>query len=252
MLKVDISPEIARLAQLKVKDTGLPLSHELARSVVEEAIFTLDPELNLLVGDEDSVSEIDALVQAFGVNDVVVNGRHIDVRALDDQNKVSISRALIDTPYTANGTLVVAMNGVFAGSIVAHISEAQWKAAEAGSKEDQIEVQVELTANFDLPRVLTQITGEHRAAAYKTVTSLPDTAELRTFIEEPKKIIVARQRQIFAALMQHASVRSDCGQIGDVVTKGLVRSMLSDSALWSRRVEKMVDKLSKKFDSLSR
>ena len=66
MLNVDVSPEIIRLAQQKVRGTGISLTDEVARLIVQEAIFGLDPELGLVLDDQDSLSEIDALTELLG------------------------------------------------------------------------------------------------------------------------------------------------------------------------------------------
>src|SRR5882757_427651 len=94
-----ISPEVTRLAQLKAKQAGVDINHELARSIVEESIIELDPELDLVMHTSECFSEIAGLAKVVGANDVVVNDRHIDVRVLNDDGTVAISRALIGTPY---------------------------------------------------------------------------------------------------------------------------------------------------------
>ena len=116
----DISSELVRLAQLKSRRTGHPLNQQLALLVAEEEIVGLNPELNFILGN-NAYCEMDSLVEAIGANDIVVNGKHIDVRIVDSSGRVSVERSLIGTPYLMSGSLVVALPGGTSGAVVNYI-----------------------------------------------------------------------------------------------------------------------------------
>ena len=108
--KIHVSPELLRLTQQRANRFDLPYRSQVARCVAEQAVLELDPEFNFLVDGEASLAEVDALVHALKVNDIVVNGRHIDVAVLEGGD-VFLSAALIDTPYLECGSLVVEIDG---------------------------------------------------------------------------------------------------------------------------------------------
>ncbi|HMO22991.1 MAG TPA: hypothetical protein PKC98_18665, partial [Candidatus Melainabacteria bacterium] len=95
-MKGELTPEIVRIAQKRADRFGLNLSDELARIAFEEAVMSLDPELDFLVNpDEDTVpslNAIDVMAVATGVNDVVVNDHRVDVRAMNDLGQVIVPR----------------------------------------------------------------------------------------------------------------------------------------------------------------
>src|ERR1043165_3670891 len=109
--KVEICPEIARMAQIKTRSLGASLTNELARLVAEESVMAIDPEIDLVIEAAHTLTEIDALVSTIGVNGIGVNGREIDVRPVSEDGFIAVPRVLIGTPYLSAGTLVVQMNG---------------------------------------------------------------------------------------------------------------------------------------------
>lgn len=244
-----ISPEVTRLAQLKAKQAGVDLNHELARSIVEESIIELDPELDLVMNTAESFSEIAGLAKFVGANDIVVNDRHFDVRVLNDEGNVEISRALIGTPYLLNGSLIVSLNGTDGGTVVGLIGAANWQSAEQQSKSSNVGLKFRPEANFDLAATLSGICNKAQAVMPNTLKTLPNESELYGFIQNRDNIIAARQKQIVISILNDPSVRAKF-EDAQAATRKTDR-VVSDAAVWANRVETVVESVSPKFATLS-
>jgi len=244
-----ISPEVTRLAQLKAKQAGVDISCELARSIVEESIIELDPELDLVVNTSESFSEIAGLAKFVGANDIVVNDRHIDIRVLNDAGFVEISRALIGTPYLINGSLVVSLDGTEGGAVVGAIASASWSAAEQQSKDSKVSLKFEPGADFDLGRWMSEICNKPAASMPGTVKTLPNEIELAGFIDNRDNIIAARQRQIIIAIINEPAVRARFEEVQERARK--TERVISDASVWNGRVENVVETVSPRFSGLS-
>lgn len=250
--KIQIRPEVARLAQHKAKATGALLAKELARSVLEEAILDLDPELNLIIEPNASISAIDSLVSSVGVNDIVVNGRNIDVRYLDADDNVSISSALIGTPYLSCGSFVVALNGTVSGAVVGYVSQETWLSCEEQfDKEDIVSFKMKTQSNFNFVRTLCELLSKSEATSLMKSKSIPDEMEIKKFIEDRSQYIAARQKQIVTAIMCDSAVRDMVARVRTPVITSLLSRVLADSAIWANRVEGLVTRLSPRFPRLT-
>ncbi len=253
--QIEIRPEMARLAQLRARATGQSVAQELARSVVEESIYELDPELNLIVDFSDSLSQHDGLVRAVGVNDIVVNGRRIDVRAIDTDGAVTVAKALVGTPYLSSGTLVVAMNGTESGEVIGHVSSGMWLAAEEHAKNSDI-VQVEPKnsngGSFDIGTAVRDICQKPQINLNSS-SSTPEKSDLSKFLTNRHQFIMARQKQIVTAICNNIQVRDEIAtDAGDSMSTQTMRRILVDTSIWSARVERLVNKVAPKFPALSR
>lgn len=247
--EVEISPEIVRLARNRTRTMGATLADELARSIVQEAIYASDPESELLVDEELAYSSDDALVAAFGVNDVVVNGRRVDVRTIDEEGRVSISRALLNNAYMPAGTIAVQMNGTLNGKVVAFITASEWQSIDSNAGDQQtVYLRPRIDANFDMARVLSELPVAEAAQSKPA----PQPFELATFVANRGEIAIARQRQIVEGALSHRELWTQLNQVVSMWSKGSVRRMLDDASEWNRRVERMVDKLAAKFKRVSR
>ncbi len=251
--QIEIRPEMARLAQLRARATGQSVAQELARSVVEESIYELDPELNLLVDFGDSLSQHDGLVRAVGVNDIVVNGRRIDVRALDKEGTVSVAKALVGTPYLSSGTLVVVMNGTDSGEVVGYISSGMWLAAEEQAKNsDVVQVQPKENGSFSIGTAVHDICQKPQVNL-NSAASTPEKSDLSKFLTNRHQFIMARQKQIVTAICNNVQVRDEIAtDAGDSMSTQTMRRILVDTSIWSARVERLVNKVAPKFPALSR
>ncbi|MBX9671262.1 MAG: hypothetical protein K2X93_26980 [Candidatus Obscuribacterales bacterium] len=249
--RVEFSPEIVRLAQARAEETGTNLANELARLAVEEVIMNADPELDLVMEPENALSAIDSVVSAIGANDIVVNGRHIDVRAIDENGHVSLSKSLVGTPALSSGTLVVSLDGSTTASVIAHIKAGSWLNTE-GKFGDQDAVKVEVEAGNDFDAVGTIHGICQRVQIPVTVSRLPEEDEISKFLNAPESMILARQKQIVTALCAKAEVRDIARDIKPDLSRGTVNRMLRAQSTWNRRTEELVDKISPKMPSLTR
>jgi hypothetical protein len=244
-----ISPEVTRLAQIKAKQAGVDIQNELARSIVEEAVIELDPELDLVVNTSENWSDIQGFARAVGANDIVVNDRHVDVRVLNDNGTVEISRALIGTPYLANGSLVVSLQGTDGGTVVGLVGSGSWSSAEQQTKDNAVIVKFESATEFDLGTTLTDMCSGEQSKQQGNARTLPNEKELQGFISDRDNIIAARQKQIVMFVLNDLAVRAQFEQV-EAQSRQSDR-VVSDSAIWSRRVETVVDLVSPKFSALS-
>lgn len=251
--RVEFSPEIVRMAQTRVRDNGGALASELARLAVEEVITQADVELGLMLEHDETLSSIDALVSTIGANDVVVNGKRIDVRAADDEGYVSVCKALVGTPAVSSGSLVVELDGTKGATIIGHVSSGGWMGAEEQSKEtDRVSVKYERKADFDAVSTIKTIVDKVQISLEKAVSRVPEKEELQEFVNKREKLIVARQKQIVTALCARADVRAEMHDVVIEPSHGLLTRVLQSESQWNRRTEEMVDKLSPKFKSLTR
>ncbi len=247
----EISPEISRLAQIKAKQAGVDFHNELARSIVEESVVEIDPELDLVINNMESWTEIPGLAKVIGVNDVVINDRHIDVRTLSANGSIEISRALIGTPYLTNGSLIVALHGSEGGNVVGFIGTGNWMSAEHQSKDNSVIVKFEPTPGFDLASTLSDICHRVQVSLPNTIKTLPNEKELVSFVSNRDSIIAARQKQIVISILSVESVRSKFEAVQSQ-NHNQIEQIISDSATWSGRVETVVDLVSPKFSSLTK
>lgn len=250
MNAVALSPEIIRLAQIRARENGLALENELARLVVEELVMSLDPELGLILEPELSLNAVDSLAYAIGANDLVINGKHIDVRAMDDTGRVSLDKSLIGSPLLAVGTLVVKLDSTIDARVVAHIPPGSWLSGE--ETEDRISVAVDADPNFDLEALLKSIDARVQIPLDRAVSVLPDEAELTTFVNDRKRIVASRQKQIITALCAKQEIRDLAHEVRVDCSRKTVNDVLKDGATWNRRTEEMAVVLAPKFKSLTR
>lgn len=247
-----ISPELARLAQRRTRAMGASLADELARGIAQEAIFSLDPEFGFMVDEEDAYSQKDALISAFAVNDVVINGNRFDVRVIDEENRVSVSRALIGTRYFQRGTLVVRMEGTLSGSIVGFIPAAEWQRLDKEANDQQtIYTKAAFSSGFDLAKTLQDI-SEQPAPAMQSPPKAPEAFELATFVANRIELIAARQRQIVEGTLARPEIWPQLENVVAHWSRGLFRRVLSSGAAWNQRLDRISEKLGSKFNKLSK
>ncbi|MFX9699968.1 hypothetical protein ABTP10_19805, partial [Acinetobacter baumannii] len=76
----------------------------------EESILALTSAADFAFDESSSLSEVDALSRVIAVNDVVINGLHIGVVVLNDDDSVSMPIVLARSNYAKNGSLVVQLS----------------------------------------------------------------------------------------------------------------------------------------------
>lgn len=250
--KVDICPEVARMAQMRTRSLGVSLSNELARLVAEESVLAIDPEVDLVIEEANTLSEIDALVSAAGVNGIGINGREIDVRPLNEDGFILVPRVLIGTPYLSFGTLVVQLNG-HGGQVVAHVGPGSFLAQEDKARnEAYVHVRVNIDPSFDLEKTLTALVHAPVVDFAQNLKNLPDEAELARFLTNRQEIIVARQKQIITAIASKEAVRDSFVKVAETTAWGKLSQILQTSGVWEVRTLRFTEKLVEKFPSLSR
>lgn len=253
--QIELSPEVVRMAQMRASRQGLQFRQELARLVAEEAVIDLDCELGLLLENELSMNQSDVLAAGLGVSDIVVNGHRLDVRAIDDDGEVVITRALVGSPYLSMGSLVIKLEGVHCGTVVGHISAGAWLKAEDGLRDaDPIRVSAPNgDSNFNFAEFMVELTN-------KAVLNLPSASKLANFksdvnelINDKSRLIVARQKQIFSYLCSHWSEETMAAveAIGYKLPASRVTKVLLSAGRWNAVVEKASEKLAVRFTKLS-
>ncbi|HEY9869091.1 MAG TPA: hypothetical protein V6D08_07985 [Candidatus Obscuribacterales bacterium] len=251
--RVEIAPEIVRLAQRRARSVGAAFGLELARLVVEESILRMDPDEGWLLDSGDAYAADDAMVQALGVNDVVVNGCHLDVRVLEADGSVRIAAALAGTSYLSWGSVVVRLEGGGAGAIVGHVSAAAWQQAERlGGADPMVRVQVTVPCEADLKEVFAGLSSQAVPGMPETAGKRPDRHELAAFVAQRQDIEIARQREIVEMLMNNPELREELADVTRLWSQGTLSRILSAAAVWNSRVERIVDALTPKFASLKR
>ncbi|MBA3856488.1 MAG: hypothetical protein C0507_06205 [Cyanobacteria bacterium PR.3.49] len=250
--KVDICPEVARMAQMRTRSLGVSLSNELARLVAEESVLAIDPEVDLVIEAANTLSEIDALVSAAGVNGIGINGREIDVRPMNEDGFILVPRILIGTPYLSVGTLVVQLNG-HGGQVVAHVGPGSFLAQEdKAGNEAYVHVRVNIDPAFDLEKTLTSLVNAPVVDFAQNLKNLPDETELARFLTNRQEMIVARQKQIVTAIASKDAVRDSFIKVAENTAWGKLSQILQTSGVWEVRTLRFTEKLVEKFPSLSR
>jgi hypothetical protein len=268
--KIEVSPELIRLTQQRANRFNLPYRKQVARCVAEQAILELDPESSFLVDNESSLAEVDALVRALKVNDIVVNGRHIDVSLFED-GEIIMANALIDTPYLECGSLVVRLDGANSGSLVGYIDPAAWSAiARSADGADLITLPFSPVPDFDLAGCLAKIEKTVPPNVDKPVDSLAKAEDYLQFSRGRRKLSIETQRAVVASAVSSAAVRKNIGHLSDGVGVGggsdvfnigieahkganggdLARKVLRDSAVWEIRALHVLEKIQQKFPEI--
>jgi hypothetical protein len=247
MNTIAISPEIARLAQRKTSETGTSFYSEIARIIVEEAVVNLDPELGLVVEPDNAVAANDAVAGCLGVNDLVINGKRVDVRAMDSDGRVAIDADLIGTSYLDGGTIVVHLENSRTGVIAGYITPGQWLDKDTVRESDKAYRPVGAGAP-DLTKILSNVPPQ----IARPSSVAPDSAELLKFLTDRSALSPARRSEIAQSIVSDPAVQAKLEQVAKLSLSGSLSRMLSAASVWNTRVEKLADKLAPKFKRLTR
>lgn len=248
--QIEIQAELVRLAQSRVKATGIPLPYELARMIAEESVSRLDPELGYLLEPDLSWAQSDALSGLVGTNDLVVNGIHLDVRVTDLNNSVSINRALIGTSYSSHGSLVVALTGAHSGRYAGYVSGTDWMSADRTSDGSHASINLTDKHARELSTVLSCVTAE--ASAKPRQVAEPDAGELAKFAAGTAQVSLPRQRQIVESLLNNPLLTDKLNQAYAFWSDGTMSRILTAASVWNRRVETIADNLAPSFKRVTR
>lgn len=250
MLKdIEISPEMARLIQRNCAQRQLPVDREVARYVVETAVLELPPELELIVEADAPLAEIVPLAKSIGVNDVVVNDKHIHIAVLDSEEKLTIKNMLVGTDYLKSGTLVVKLDGIRSGAVVGSISAQDWQNAQNKDKANpELTIPFHADGRFDLTDFFKGLAKE--ASSQTDNQRKPTATECLSLLKDPDSLPLDTQKQIVSGLLNR-NVRESVALVANS-NKDETIEVLRDASIWNARVEKFSERLSSKFPAIKR
>lgn len=256
---VSLSPELVRMTQKRA--SGRAFNDELARLVVENLVYSLDPELDILIDESAAMCNSINLSAALGVSDIVVNGHRIDVRSLDAEGKVTIDRALIGSQYLSLGTVVVDLTNdiQFRGQVLGFIGAGVWMKTEEAcraSQDDRVVFafnELKPEGPFDFAACLVDLLAKPIVKLPQTSRLTDPKADIQELLSGSEKLISARRKQIFSYICSSWSEQT-CAMLDEfrILSAGQLKQVLQDAAIWNERVEKIVDRLKARFDRLSR
>lgn len=238
------------MAQLRSRATGSDVRQETARQIAQEAILALDPELDLLIDEEEAFSRDDRLVAALDVNDIVVNGVRMDVRVLQEDGRVSVPRYLVGTSYMNGGTLAIAFQHDRSAAIVGYVPRSDWDLQDkhAGPKEDKLIFRV--NAAFDLEKNLPSIvssTNKHEGA--KHARAAIHASDIGQFCGHRQEMTLSKQREFVESVLHNESCWQDL-QMG--ISKAFVKKTLTHASVWNHKLDSLAETLNAKFTRLSK
>jgi hypothetical protein len=244
--RVELNPEIARLALASARQLAIPFRQVLARCVVEQAVTELDPELDLMLNQSESLSEIRAFARAFGANDVVVNEARLQVLPVDEDGTVEISTPLLSREYLSGGILVVRCDSTTSGAVIGYLDPENL--IDNGTSKNVHSLKISFTnqPNFNLARSLSQVANR---TAETTKRPSPSAEEYVKLLKEPERLSVEQQQNIVAAAATHGWVRQNLSESDSLLTP--VPQILGSLADWSARVERLAAKLAPRFASVA-
>jgi len=247
MYKVELTPEISKLAQASAMRQGVALRDLLARTIVEQSIMEIDPELNLVLDPEQSLSETAFLAKA-GANDVVVNDKHIHVVALDENSTAELPNGFLAPGYIDGGALVVQLENDNQGTIVGHIGgESLLQASGLDTNTSRLHLTFQPDHTFDLARTLQNACSATSFSASSEYS--PQGEELVKFAKSPADLPITTQRQIVSFACKHAWARNNLREFA--VAQENLPEILEAGAIWAGRVDSLLSKLSSQSRALS-
>jgi hypothetical protein len=251
MANTKINPEVVRLTRRTAEQQQLPFFKQAARCLAEQAIMDLDPELGFLIESDLSLASRDTLVRSAQVNDIVVNGRHIDICVLEG-DEARLPAALFATTYIECGSLAVQMADASLGSIVGYIDEQAWAAAAAKSQGDaEIRIKFAPAAGFELASCLELIEKKFPANVNKPAPDPVKGDEVLQFVRSTKQVNVETQRRVISAALGNEQVRDSICALDDY-TSDNTNSVLRDSSAWETRVNRISKRLLEKLPFLNK
>jgi len=239
MYKVELNPEISRIAQASAAKQGVSFRNALARSFVEQAVTELDWELNLMLDSEESLSEASIFAKA-GANDVVINGTHIHVVALDEAGVAELPNGFLTAGYMDGGALVVRILDATHGSIVGHLSASTLlEASQMNTGLPRLFLNFHSDSHIDLATTLIEVLSAPKPAKASLVA--PRAEDYLTFAKSPDELAVSAQRQIVSFCCENRWAKENL--VSMTSAYGNVPSILEASSVWTKRVNTLLDKL---------
>ncbi len=249
--RIPLSAEIVKLAQLRCRTTGVDVKQELARQIAQEAIYSLDPELDLLIEEDQAYSREDKLISLLDVNDLVVNGLRLDVRLLSEDGRVSIPRHLVATSYMSGGTLAVAIGADRSAAVVGFVPHSDWELQDkhANAKDEKLVFRVSSRA-FDLGAQISAIAGSTNGASKKaSARSSIASSDLEEFSSNKSEMALTKQRDIVDYVLNH---EESWAELPTGLSRAFVKHTLTRVSIWNQKLEKLAESVQPKFHKLSK
>jgi len=238
MYKVELNPEISRIAQATAAKQGVSFRNVLARSFVEQAVTELDWELNLIVEADQSLSETPVFAKA-GANDLVINGTHIHVVALDEAGVAELPNGFLTAGYMNGGALVVRILDTTHAAVVGYIPAASlMEASHMNTSLPRLFLHFQSDSHIDLAATLTQAVAAPKLAL---ALNAPHAEDYVTFANNPDALPVSAQRQIVSFCCENDWARENLAAM--TTEHGNVPSILAAASVWNKRVDTLLDKL---------
>lgn len=241
--KIALTREMEILSSSSAMVQGVNQKLDLALLSAEAIISELDPKLNIVCEQWESLSHIQSLASTIGVNDLVVNGRHIDVRVCDEDNFVSLNKILLGSALLTSGSLVVKLDQDNA-EIIAYIAPSTW--TQQNEHDGFVSLRVDVDKDFDLVATLKSIIK--RAQTDQACDKKPAQEDLKTFLQSPATSS-SSLRPMIAALCSNSDLRETAFQMALDLPLNTVTDILQKASAWNATCDIVAAKLATKFKS---
>ncbi len=244
--KIELTKEVEQISKSRSLALGANFKLDLALLAAEAVICHLDPKLNFVCEQWESLNLIEPLVSSLGINDLVINGRHIDVRVADDENYVSISKSILGSSLLTSGSLVVKFdqNTPLSGAIVAYVPTHAW--TQLKEKDGSVSCKIEIEPDFSLVATLKSIFK--RVQTDQAPEKKPTQEELNSFLQSPASS--SSLRNIVAALCSCQDTREKAMDMAVDLPLYTVKNILHKAAAWNHTCDNIVISLSAQFKNV--
>lgn len=248
--KIQLARELEKISMSKTLAHGGNLKLDLALLAAEAIVVELDPKLNFVCEQWESLNIIEPLASVLGINDLVINGRHIDVRVAEEDNFVSISKSIVGSSLLTSGSLVVKFEqkDSLEASIIAYLPANAW--TQLKEKDGAVSLKVDIDPDFDLVATLKSIV--RRVQTDQAPEKKPSKEELKSFLQSPAAS--ANLRQILAGLCFDQETREEMIELAEDASVSMplntVVDILQKASAWNHTCENITAALSARFKSV--
>lgn len=243
--KIALTREMEILSSSNALVQGVNQKLDLALLSAEAIICELDPKLNIVCEQWESLSNIHSLASTLGVNDLVINRHHIDVRVLDQENFVSLNKILLGSALLNSGSLVVKLDHDHA-EIVAYIPASTWN--QQKEQDGVISMKVEIDKDFDLTSTLKSIIKRQQSDL--SGEQKLEQEDLKNFLQSPASSS-SSLRPMIAALCSNSDLREKAFELSTDLPLNMVTLILQKASAWNATCDALTSKLANKFKSIN-
>lgn len=250
--RIEVTPEMVKLSQQRSRLTGTDVRQEMARHIAQEAILMSDPELGLIIDEDEAYSREDALVSAFEVNDLVVDGLRLDIRVLGEDGYVGLPRHLLGTRYMKAGSLVVSINKDRTANLVAFIPAEDWEKQESlVGGQDKVLLRADKGKDLDLETTLSNLPKGQSKNGGNSKQKL-GASQFNQFLATRSDMPLDKQRELVDACLADETSWSELKSATAGYSKAFVRKTLTQASIWNYRLERISETLIPRFKKLSK